>query len=86
VALDDPKVYEMLRLGNSIGIFQLEGDKMRQLMRRLAPTGFDDIAASSAVPPGRLENVHNDFADRRTASAVSYDTGSGSISARPRDS
>ena len=76
VALDDPKVYEMLRLGNSIGIFQLEGDKMRQLMRRLAPTGFDDIAALNALyRPGPLsENVHNDFADRKNGrQAVSYD-------------
>jgi DNA polymerase-3 subunit alpha len=76
VALDDPKVYEMLRLGNSIGIFQLEGDKMRQLMRRLAPTGFDDIAALNALyRPGPLsENVHNDFADRKNGrQPVSFD-------------
>jgi DNA polymerase-3 subunit alpha len=76
VALDDPKVFEMLRLGNSIGIFQLEGDKMRQLMRRLAPTGFDDIAALNALyRPGPLsENVHNDYADRKNGrQPVSYD-------------
>jgi len=76
VALDDPKVFEMLRLGNSIGIFQLEGDKMRQLMRRLAPTSFDDIAALNALyRPGPLsENVHNDYADRKNhRQDVSYD-------------
>ena len=76
VALDDPKVFEMLRLGNSVGIFQLEGDKMRQLMRRLAPTGFDDIAALNALyRPGPLsENVHNDYADRKNGrQPVSYD-------------
>ncbi len=76
VPLDDPKVYEMLRLGNSIGIFQLEGDKMRQLMRRLAPTSFDDIAALNALyRPGPLsENVHNDYADRKNhRQVVSYD-------------
>ena len=76
VALDDPKVFEMLRVGNSIGIFQLEGDKMRQLMRRLAPTGFDDIAALNALyRPGPLsENVHNDYADRKNGrQLVSYD-------------
>jgi DNA polymerase-3 subunit alpha len=76
VQLDDPKVYEMLRQGNSIGIFQLEGDKMRQLMRRLAPTSFDDIAALNALyRPGPLsENVHNDYADRKNARQdVSYD-------------
>ena len=76
VALDDPKVFEMLKLGNSIGIFQLEGDKMRQLMRRLAPTSFDDIAALNALyRPGPLsENVHNDYADRKNGrQPVSYD-------------
>ncbi len=76
VALDDSKVYEMLRLGNSIGIFQLEGDKMRQLIRRLAPTSFDDVAALVALyRPGPLsENVHNDYADRKNGrQVVSYD-------------
>ena len=76
VALDDQKVFTMLQHGNSIGIFQLEGDKMRQLMRRLAPTSFDDIAALVALyRPGPLsENVHNDYADRKNhRQAVSYD-------------
>ena len=77
VELDDAKVFDMLKLGNSIGIFQLEGDKMRQLMRRLAPTSFDDIAALVALyRPGPLsENVHNDYADRKNGrQLVSYDT------------
>jgi DNA polymerase-3 subunit alpha len=76
IPLDDEKVFEMLRLGNSIGLFQLEGDKMRQLMRRLAPTSFDDIAAINALyRPGPLsENVHNDYADRKNLrQKVTYD-------------
>ena len=76
VPLDDHKVFDMLKLGNSIGIFQLEGDKMRQLMRRLAPTSFDDIAALVALyRPGPLsENVHNDYADRKNhRQEVSFD-------------
>ncbi len=76
VPLDDAKVFDMLKLGNSIGIFQLEGDKMRQLMRRLAPTSFDDIAALVALyRPGPLsENVHNDYADRKNhRQNVSFD-------------
>ncbi len=76
VPLDDPKVFAMLQRGDSIGIFQLEGDKMRQLMRRLAPTSFDDIAALVALyRPGPLsENVHNDYADRKNArQEVSFD-------------
>lgn len=67
VPLDDPKVFAMLQRGASIGIFQLEGDKMRQLMRRLAPTSFEDIGALVALyRPGPLsENVHFDYADRK---------------------
>jgi len=67
VALDDEKVYEMLRRGESIGVFQLEGGPMRALMRSLAPTCFDDIGALVALyRPGPMgANMHNDFADRK---------------------
>ena len=76
VPLDDPKVFAMLQRGASIGIFQLEGDKMRQLMRRLAPTCFEDIGALVALyRPGPLsENVHFDYADRKNGrQAITYE-------------
>ncbi|MFN2606471.1 MAG: DNA polymerase III subunit alpha [Acidimicrobiales bacterium] len=65
--LDDEKVYEMLRRGDSIGVFQLEGGPMRTLMRSLAPTRFDDIGALVALyrPGPMAANMHNDFADRK---------------------
>jgi DNA polymerase-3 subunit alpha len=67
VPLDDEKVYEMLRRGDSIGVFQLEGGPMRALMRSLAPTCFDDIGALVALyrPGPMAANMHNDFADRK---------------------
>ena len=37
VALDDEPTYEMLRRGDSIGVFQLEGSAMRTTLRALAP-------------------------------------------------
>ncbi len=63
--LDDERTYEMLRRGDSIGVFQLEGGPMRALMRSLAPTCFDDIAALVALyrPGPMAANMHNDFAD-----------------------
>ena len=43
----------MLRRGDTVGVFQLEGGPMRALLRSLAPTSFEDIAAlRRAVPPG----------------------------------
>jgi len=57
----------MLRRGDSIGVFQLEGGPMRALMRSLAPTSFDDIGALIALyrPGPMAANMHNDFADRK---------------------
>jgi DNA polymerase-3 subunit alpha len=67
VALDDPKTYELLQAGDSIGVFQLEGGPMRALIRSLAPTSFEDIAALVALyRPGPMGvNMHNDYADRK---------------------
>ena len=67
VPLDDEPTLEMLRQGRSIGVFQLEGGPMRALMRSLAPTCFDDIAALVALyrPGPMAANMHNDYADRK---------------------
>jgi DNA polymerase-3 subunit alpha len=67
VALDDEPTFEMLRRGDSIGVFQLEGGPMRALMRSLAPTCFDDVAALVALyrPGPMAANMHNDYADRK---------------------
>ncbi len=69
VPLDDGKTLEMLREGDSIGVFQLEGRPMRALMRSLAPTSFDDVAALVALyrPGPMAANMHNDYADRKNA-------------------
>jgi len=75
VPLDDDKPLAMLRKGDSIGVFQLEGGPMRSLMRSLAPTSFDDIAALVALyrPGPMAANMHNDYADRKNGrQAVTY--------------
>ena len=41
--------FEMLRRGDTIGVFQLEGGPMRALLRSLAPTTFEDVAALVAL-------------------------------------
>jgi len=67
IPLDDPPTYELLQAGDSIGVFQLEGGPMRALIRSLAPTSFEDIAALVALyRPGPMGvNMHNDYADRK---------------------
>lgn len=75
VVLDDEPTYEMLRRGDSLGVFQLEGTPMRTLLRSLAPTTFEDIAALVALyrPGPMAANMHNDYADRKNErKAVTY--------------
>ncbi|MGH8997103.1 MAG: DNA polymerase III subunit alpha, partial [Acidimicrobiales bacterium] len=64
VDLDDDATFEMLQKGASIGVFQLEGGPMRSLLRSLAPTSFDDVAALVALyrPGPMAANMHNDYA------------------------
>lgn len=45
IDLYDPKVYQILSKGDSLGIFQLESSGMRNLLRELQPSNFEDIAA-----------------------------------------
>ena len=67
VPLDDEATFELLREGRSIGVFQLESAPMRALMRSMAPTEFEDVAALVALyrPGPMAANMHNDYADRK---------------------
>src|SRR5271168_919375 len=63
VDLTDEPTLEMLRRAESIGVFQLEGVAMRQTLRALAPTSFDDVAALVALyrPGPMAANMHRDY-------------------------
>ncbi len=67
VKLDDETTYELLRRGQTIGVFQLESTPMRALIRSMAPTVFEDVAALVALyrPGPMAANMHNDYADRK---------------------
>jgi DNA polymerase-3 subunit alpha len=63
VPLDDEPTLAMLRRADSVGVFQLEGTAMRQTLRSLAPTSFDDVAALVALyrPGPMAANMHRDY-------------------------
>jgi DNA polymerase-3 subunit alpha len=64
---DDPKAYELLARGDSLGVFQLDGAAMRELLKRMQPTEFNDIIAVNALyrPGPMAANSHNNYADRK---------------------
>ena len=56
--LDDPETYAMLSRAETVGVFQLEGQGMRDALRQLQPDTVEDIIALvSLYRPGPMENI-----------------------------
>ncbi|MFP7756119.1 DNA polymerase III subunit alpha [Thermodesulfobacteriota bacterium B35] len=57
IPMDDPKTYDLLCRGDSLGVFQLESDGMRELLIKMAPEQFSDLIALVALyRPGPLDS------------------------------
>ncbi len=67
IPLDDPAVYRLCGEGKTTGVFQLESDGMKDLLRRLKPETFEDLVALIALyRPGPLgSNMIDDFINRK---------------------
>ncbi len=58
VPLDDAKTYEMLARGDAIGVFQFESSGMREALRQVKPTEFEDLIALVALyRPGPMQYI-----------------------------
>ena len=57
-AFDDAKTYELMQSGLTFGVFQLEGQGMRDTLRKVKPTCLEDvIALISLYRPGPMKNI-----------------------------
>jgi DNA polymerase-3 subunit alpha len=57
VSMDDPKIFEFISQGHTIGVFQLESSGMIDLCKRIKPDSMEDITAINALyRPGPLES------------------------------
>ncbi|MBK7878041.1 MAG: DNA polymerase III subunit alpha [Planctomycetes bacterium] len=62
----DPKTYQLLMAGDTLGVFQLESDGMKKLLARLKPDCFEDLIAVLALyRPGPLESGMVEMFTRR---------------------
>jgi len=58
IPLDDVASYELMQRGDTVGVFQLEGQGMRDALRKLKPDRFEDIIAIVALyRPGPMDNI-----------------------------
>ena len=67
IPLDDEETYKMLMTGNTDGVFQLESAGMKQLVKDLKPSVFEDLGALVALfRPGPLgSGMVKDFVERK---------------------
>ncbi|MDT8428642.1 MAG: DNA polymerase III subunit alpha [Pseudomonadales bacterium] len=75
IPLDDVRVYEMLQRAETTAVFQLESRGMKDLIKRLLPSCFEDIVALVALfRPGPLQSgMVDDFINRKHGRAeVNY--------------
>ncbi|TLS39131.1 DNA polymerase III subunit alpha [Pseudalkalibacillus caeni] len=73
IPYDDPKTFQELGKGDTTGVFQLESDGMRQVLKRLKPTEFEDIVAVNALyRPGPMENIPVYIEGKHGKRKVSY--------------
>ncbi|MFQ5680620.1 MAG: DNA polymerase III subunit alpha [Candidatus Omnitrophota bacterium] len=76
IPLDDKKTFSLLSAAKTIGVFQLESSGMRDLLKKLAPTRFEDIIALLALyRPGPIgSGMLDDFIDRKAGKVpIKYD-------------
>jgi DNA polymerase-3 subunit alpha len=67
--LTDQLTYDLLATGDTLGVFQLDGGAMRQLLRQMQPDSFEDIAAVLALyRPGPMgAKSHINYALRKNS-------------------
>jgi DNA polymerase III subunit alpha len=71
--LDDPATYEMMARGESIGVFQFESEGMREALRKVKPTEFEDLVALNALyRPGAMRHIDTYARNKRNPDAISY--------------
>ncbi|MGB8547920.1 MAG: DNA polymerase III subunit alpha [Xanthobacteraceae bacterium] len=73
IPLDDKPSYELLARGETVGVFQVEGQGMRRALVDMRPDRFEDIIALVALyRPGPMANIPTYCARKRGSEAPDY--------------
>ncbi|MHA1539251.1 MAG: DNA polymerase III subunit alpha [Alphaproteobacteria bacterium] len=58
IPLDDTKTFDYMKSGKTVGVFQLESQGMRDVIKKMQPDRFEDIIALVALyRPGPMDNI-----------------------------
>jgi DNA polymerase-3 subunit alpha len=70
---DDAETFRMLCRGDSDGVFQMESEGVRRILRQLKPDRFEDIVAVIALyRPGPMEQIPTYVRGKQDQSSIKY--------------
>jgi DNA polymerase-3 subunit alpha len=73
IDFDDVGTFEMLSHGDSVGVFQMEGAGMRDLLRKMKPNHINDLVALVALyRPGPMDSIPTYIARKNGKEKVEY--------------
>ena len=73
IPTDDERTFEMLSRGDGTGVFQLESEGMREAMKKVRPSEFDDIVALVALyRPGAMRYIPDYARGKRDPASITY--------------
>jgi len=73
IDFDDVNTFEMLSHGDSVGVFQMEGAGMRDLLRKMKPNHINDLVALVALyRPGPMDSIPTYIARKNGKEPVEY--------------
>lgn len=73
IPLDDPKALHLFTVADTTGIFQFESDGMKNFLRKLKPTSFEDIFAAIALfRPGPAVNIDSYIRRKQGLEPIEY--------------
>lgn len=73
IPLDDQKTFKLIGDVNVLGVFQLESSGMRNLIRKMKPHSFEEIAMCIALfRPGPMKNIPMFLENRANPQKVKY--------------
>lgn len=75
IPLDDADVYNMIAKGKTVGVFQLESKGIRDALKKMKPSCFEDIIAGiSLYRPGPMEYIPEYVKNKKNPSKIQYKT------------
>ena len=70
---DDAETFDLISNCNTLGVFQLESEGMKNLIKKMQPRSFDELAAALALfRPGPMENIPLYLQNKKNPEKIEY--------------